>query len=154
MDDSKQLIAKFKDLHKELIGLVDQVPSGDREKVLFDRWSLKDSLAHLIAWNNLDAKRMIELNEGKLFEWIEDWDEFNEIEVSKRKNLNWDEIYKDFVDSGERLVSAYQLLEDEMWDKKFGPENNITAAKDLQGMIDHEEEHINELKNYLQKISG
>ncbi|MBI4037274.1 hypothetical protein HY385_02525 [Candidatus Daviesbacteria bacterium] len=147
---NNKLITNFKKLHEQLIGLVDNVPIKDRDKIIFDKWSLKDILVHLIAWNDLDTSRITSLQKGETFEWVDDWDEFNKIELTKRQTLAWEEIYKDFVDSGVKLASAYQALDEKLWNKRFGPKNSITATKDLKGMIEHyEKDHIPQLEAFL-----
>lgn len=117
---------------------------------MFGRWSLKKVLVHLIAWNELDARRIETLKNGETFDWVYDWDKFNETEISKRKNLTWEEIYKNFVNSGFKLLDSYKSLPDKMWNKKFDPSGCITAVEDLKGMIGHyENEHIFQLKKVI-----
>jgi hypothetical protein len=141
-----QLIAKFQQLHEKLVSLVNQIPPGNREKIMFDKWSLKDVLAHLAAWNELDASRIEALQKGKVYEWIDDWNSFNKVEVEKRQGLNWENIYKEFVNSGKKMVNAYSALDEKLWDKEFGRNNRISATRDLKGMISHQEDHIRELE--------
>lgn len=145
-----KLLEKFKKIHQEYLELVDRFPTDRRKEVLFDKWSLKEVLSHMIAWNELDALRIETLKSGQAFDWVYDLDEFNEVEIKTRKDLSWEEIYNSFVESGFRLIKAYKSLPNKMWNMEFGPDNSITAAKDLRGMVEHYgEEHIPQLKKVM-----
>lgn len=149
---NRQPNTKFKELHKGLIDLVNNFSPEDREKILFDKWSLKDILAHVIGWNDLNTEHVIAVSQGTEPEWVADVDKYNDEQVNKRKGISWDEVYGEFVKSGERLAQTFQDLPEEVWDKKCGYEKRYTPRAYLEHMIEHyEKEHIPQLKSYLKK---
>lgn len=101
--NNQQLIDKFKALHQQYNDLVNEFPIENREKVLFDKWSLKDILAHVTGWNDLNAAHAVDVSQGIEPEWVADVDKYNDEQVSKRKDLSWDEVYNEFIKSGDAL---------------------------------------------------
>lgn len=147
---NQQLINKFMELHQQYMDLVNKFPVEDREKVLFDKWSLKDVLAHVIGWNDLNTEHVIDVAQGTEPEWVADVDKYNDQQVNKRKSFSWEKVYDEFVQSGERLADTFQELPGEIWDKKCGYEKRYTPRAYLEHMIEHyEKEHIPQLEGYL-----
>src|SRR3989344_6857397 len=99
MSKEEETIEEFRRVHSRMMELANRFPKDQREAVLFDRWSLKDMVAHLVAWNHVDAEHTERVRDGKEFEWIADWDVFNDREVSKRKHLSWDAIMEELSSS-------------------------------------------------------
>lgn len=110
---NQDLIDKFQKLHQQLVGLVNQVPANLREQVLFDKWSLKDILAHISAWNLLTTDRVKGTRRGELFPWVEDedLDKFNQEEILKRRNLGWNKIHGELIKATEEMINMYKNLE-------------------------------------------
>lgn len=117
--------------------LVNRFPKDQREAVLFDKWSLKDMLAHLAAWNHVDAEHTERVRDGKEFEWISDWDAFNEQEVAKRKHLPWDAVVAELDASADYLIATFQGLPELICDTPCGPKNKSSPRRWLIAEIEH-----------------
>ncbi len=151
---NQNLIGALESGHEELIDLVKKFPSDKREVALFDRWSLKDMLAHFSGWNTLDTYHTECVRDGENFEWIYDEDAFNAEEVAKRKNLNWEEVFEEFDQSGKRMVEVFKTLPDDAWDRKCGPDGKYSPRSFLESHVEHyNESHILPIKEVLKKIS-
>ncbi len=138
-----------------MVELANRFPTDQREAVLFDRWSLKDILAHLSAWNHVDAEHTELVRDGKEFEWISDWDAFNEREVSKRKHLPWGAILAELVSSADYIVRVFQNLSLAVWDKPCGPRNKSTPRGWLLAEVRHyRDTHNPEVFRKLKALEG
>lgn len=152
-----QLINQFKNAHQELLRLIDKVQADQRESVLFDKWSLKDILGHVSAWNLLYIQTIKDWRDKKNLVQASDEDELNEEEVSTRKSLSWDEVYDEFNKSADLVVDFYKNLAAEFWDEKMrfmslveNKDGDFTARGYLKSNIAHyEQEHIPQLKSLL-----
>src|SRR3989344_2038820 len=146
---NKHLIDKFKKLHNELIILVDTFPENERGEILFDKWSIKDVLIHIAAWNKNDISRfrLAMLDGDPSLTWIDDLDEFNVIAIKEAKDSSWENVYQDFVSSGNELTEIAEKLPDLKWEVTIDPEHKMTLLKDFLYTIEHyEDEHIPQLK--------
>ena len=153
--ETQKLVQQFRNLHKELIGYVSQVGLDDRERVLFDRWSLKDVLAHITAWNKIDASGFQQAIEGQqhlsIFIPDDEMDEFNARAVEQARILPWGQVYDEFVKSGEELANAAMQLSAPNWDTTTtDPKREVTLRKDFGWSIEHyRDEHIPQLRNFI-----
>ena len=142
-------IEKLSQLRTELIKLIDDFPVDKRLEILFDKWSLKDVLAHLCGWDRLTADALTNLNQGKQSEWGKGVNEMNADNVAKRKERNWDEVYKEFINNSQDMINKYSSLADDLWDKPLYPNKKFSPAKFLKIDIDHYQEHIEAIKSKL-----
>jgi hypothetical protein len=147
------LIAQLNQAISNLVSTVDQFPTEKREQQLFDRWSLKDILAHFSGWNLLTVKELTMLQNGQVVDrWTggDDMDAFNAAEVEKRKHFSWDEAYIEFVDSMQQLLNKYKELTPQQWASRFGPEPQDTPVRSINIDIEHIGEiHLDDIKKFL-----
>ena len=137
MTKEEEAIDEFCRVHGQMVEMANRSPEDQREVVLFDRWSLKDMLAHLAAWNHVDAEHTERVRDGKEFEWISDWDSFNEREVSRRQHLSWGATMDELTSSADYVVRVFRDLPLAVWDKPCGPENKSTPRGWLEAEIRH-----------------
>ncbi len=143
-------IDKLQEIHNKVKSLIDQYSPEKRELLIFDKWSLKDVVAHLSAWMEDDLKALDNLMEGKKSYWEPDVEEFNERGVESRKSKLWEEIYFEFTSLIDKLIDLYRNLPVELQNKKVWQDREETAMKFLEEDINHwEEEHIPSLESNL-----
>ena len=112
-------------------------------------------LAHLTAWNRVDVEHTECVRDEKDFEWISDWDKFNDREVTRRKQMSWNAIMEEWISSANRVVSVFQDLPLPVWDKRCGPEHKATPRGWLKAEIGHyRDEHIPQVANKLKELTG
>jgi len=152
MDDKRKLIERFNNLHQELIDLVSKVPIKDREIVVFDKWSLKDVLIHITAWNENDISRFNTIMEDgdPVVTWIDDLDKFNEEVVTQTRSLPWETVFNNFVESGNNLVEVARQFPSQKWSVTVDPKKEMSIEDDFGYSIEHyEKEHIPQIKSFL-----
>ncbi len=139
-------IKEFGEVRQELIEKIACFPPDQRTQTLFDKWSLKDVLAHLNHWIEHDINCLEALKRGEEPIWEPDVDIFNAQGVDKRKSQTWEEVYKEFEGQGEKLLGLYQSLPDGLWNKEFWQNREETPATFLKENIDHwRGEHLPQL---------
>lgn len=149
----QKLLDRFVEVKQKVKVLIDQFPKQKRNEVLFDKWSLKDVVAHLSAWMEDDLKALRNLKKGKKTFWEPDLDAFNEKGVSTRKGKSWDAVYKEFTDLIEDLNNEYLSLSEELFNTEMWKNHKGTPARSLKVDIRHwEEEHIPSLTKVLEKF--
>lgn len=150
-----KLITDLKVARKNLISLVDRFPNNKREKILFDKWSLKDILVHLTGWANHQIETLIKLKAGKKVVIQNNLkDSINENLVFTKGNLSWKVVYNDFLETSNELISHYQNLPRNLWDKKIWEEKETTPRKYIEIEINHyKETHGPQIEKYLQQLT-
>lgn len=142
------LIDEFKKVRQDVKLAVDQFPEEKREQCLFDKWSLKDIVAHLSGWDIFTVEAIKGLEKDNVLDWGAGVNEFNKKQVEKRKKWSWKKVYNEFIEVGDKLFKAYEDLSEEYWDKKFWPNKDETPREFLKIDIDHyKNEHLSQIKN-------
>ena len=77
----KKLIKDFKQARLAVIQALDSFPKGKREEILFEKWTLKDLIAHMNGWNIIGTKAVRSLKQGKTAPWAGNIHQFNELNV-------------------------------------------------------------------------
>jgi uncharacterized damage-inducible protein DinB len=129
MDTSKhKALENLKFAHQyfqKVISNLDQ--SQIIKKNTIDKWSVKDVVAHLSAWNieYLEEINRILKNEStwnKLYASTEGDDRFNNLQVAKRKNWPWGRIREEWDNSYSKLINKVKELTDEQWTQEVSNE--------------------------------
>ena len=145
-----ELVREYGEVRSEVKRLIDLFPGGVREKILFDKWNLKDVIAHLSGWDIYDTMAVKALLEGREPEWGGGVDEFNRTSTEKRKDWSFEEVYAEFISVGEELIRVSLDLPEECWEKKFWQNREYTPKSMLEIDIEHyRKEHLGELKGKL-----
>ena len=142
-------IDKLINIRMELLDAVNKFDSDKREVVLFDKWTLKDVLAHLCGWDQLTAAVLINLINGKQSMWGKGVNEMNQESVNLHQPKSWNEIYNEFVAGSQKMIDEYSNLLENMWNQPLYPNKKFTPAKFLKIDIDHYQEHLEAIKKIL-----
>jgi hypothetical protein len=138
---------------REVKDLIDSFPQDKREIIMFDKWSLKDVVAHLSHWMEDDLSALNNLMNGKNSYWYPDVDKFNEEGVNKRRNKTWDEVYLEFTRLINDLDAAYNKLSDEQFEQEMWQNLKGTPLRSIKVDIEHwREEHIPSLMKKVEMI--
>lgn len=152
---TEKLIQEFKSLYKEIKKVVDKFPQDKREEILFDKWSLKDVIAHLNHWAVHNLMCFKALKEGGKPYWAPDIDEYNEQGVQIRKNRTWNDVYNEFNTLLPQIILDYETLPQDLWNKRFWENRKFTPLKFLEIDINHyKNEHLPQLKKYTERFKG
>lgn len=151
---NQKLLEILKVAHDELVDLAKKFPPDKRNTILFNKWSLHDILAHISAWNKIDAYHTERVRDGKNFEWIYDVDKFNEDEIEKRRHWVWNKIFEEFNQSGKYLIEIFQNLPDDVWDRTCGPDSKFSPQRFFEAQIKHyRDAHLPAVRKVFWEIS-
>ena len=103
-------VQQFKDLREKLIEIIDLFNERKTSVLLFDKWSIKDVIAHLSGWNNYHLECLRSLKSGQTTPDRKTIGEFNDDSVAARSELNWFQTYNEFVKSSSDLYREYQTV--------------------------------------------
>lgn len=148
----KELIEDFKQARLAIIQALDGFPKGKREEVLFEKWTLKDLMAHMNGWNIIGTKAVRNLKQGKTAPWAGNIDEFNKLNVKKRKDWSWEKIYKELVKVSKEFFEEYESLPEELWGKKYWPNRNYTPKIIFKIELKHyKETHLPQILKFVKR---
>lgn len=72
-----QLLDEFKKVREEFIKIINKFPRNKREEILFDKWNLRQVLAHMQRWDNCLSDNVEYLLKGKEPPFYGKVDDFN-----------------------------------------------------------------------------
>ena len=145
-------IQEFIKIRNEVVSTINSFSKEKRLVVLFDQWSLKDVIAHLSNWMVHDIDCIKALRENREPYWEPEVDKFNRKGFEARKDKDWTEVYKEFIDLGNQLIDLYKTLPDNLWDKPIWLNKSETAQKFLEENISHwKTEHLGSLIEKLRQ---
>ena len=149
MNDYSTLLNIFKGISDELDDLIQKFPPEKREEIVFDKWSLKNVVSHLNHWMIHDIDCLENLLRGSEPYWEPDVEDFNQKGVEVRKNKSWDEIYSEFLELKEKMVTLYKELPVDLRAKKFWTDRHENPTEFLKEDINHwRDEHVVSLNNF------
>jgi hypothetical protein len=129
------------------------IPKIDPAKEIYPGWTIRQMLAHITGWDDasIDALRAHALGRSPSIPAIHSLDEYNNLTVTSHKDLNFDQILKEW--RLKRLVLRdiiKQLPEEKIlepiavpWGKK------TTLPKLLDIFSHHEKEHTQDVNEWL-----
>ena len=150
----KKLLKEFKQSRNLLLLSIKRFPIKSREEVLFDKWSLKDVVAHISAWDILTIEVIKAFKIKKSPKWVISIPTFNKVSVSERKEWSWDKVLAEFEKLGIQIYKEYSSLPEELWDKKMYKNKSFTPRSFLKIDIHHyAKEHLPVILKISKKIS-
>ena len=151
----EDLLEEFKSVHKDYIDTLKKFPTDNVENVLFDKWTLKEVLAHFTGWDRFFIDSVVLLQKGKKVPYWENMNKYNEKSVEKIKTWSYKKVFDTFVKTGEEFIDIYKNIPDEFVDKLFWDDKNYTPRKFLEINIHHyEKTHLKKIKELLRKWEG
>jgi uncharacterized damage-inducible protein DinB len=110
------------------------------------KWSIKDTLGHLAAWEGEVVKAFEQKARGErpTIGDIKDFDSWNEVQAAERRSRSLAEIKREFMETRERLLAIVNGFPDDgdLW----SPERS--TAKMLGTLIQHDQHHSKSIREY------
>ncbi len=146
-DSERQFLLHRLDETRQVIEEI--LPTLDRTAQIYPGWTIKEMLAHMTGWDDatIDSLRAHVVDRPPSVSAIRSLDEYNSHTVSSRKDLNFDQVVREW-----RLTrQVLRTLIEQMPAEKFfepvtvpwGKKNTVTYLVDM--FRDHEEEHIHDI---------
>ena len=108
-EDKAALLQHYGHMREELLEAIDGLSDELMTEPSLDRWSIKDHLAHLAAWDDIRASEIVRISAGQDSAWrtAGDQDEaYNTIIHSLRLALSLDQVRWELATSRQRLLDA------------------------------------------------
>lgn len=147
--DIEQRVEQFKKIRMELLEYIQDVSAKQKEERLFDKWNLKDVLAHLSAWDVQNVEDLDEMLKSHETPWIPNFDSYNEHSVEEAAEMTYDEVLEDFIESGALFIEAYKTLPQEVVAVHLWHGHEHTPLSLLAENISHYQNHLAEIKKVL-----
>lgn len=145
-------ISRLQHAQQTFLETVEKFPQDRREEILFGRWSLKNVLAHMAAWNLYTIQCLEDLQAGKEPPFNLRVNQFNSQEIKRRKSWGFEKVLEELKSSSEALTASYRRLPTELWDQKFWAQRKWTPRKFLAVDIKHyQKDHLFEIQEKLSK---
>jgi len=129
------------------------LPKVDPNKEIYLGWTIKDLLAHMTGWDDatIDSLRAHVIGRPPSVPAILSLDEYNNSTVSSRKDLDYDQVLKEWRLTRQVLRTIIEKMPE---DKFFGPivvpwGNKATVTYLVDMFRDHEEEHAQDVREWL-----
>lgn len=143
----KNLIDQFKQERNNFVTAVNKIPVGKQETACAGDWTAKDILSHLIGWADFQNTVLKDVLEGRQPENLSNISEYNENSVKKRRTQLWNKIISELIKSTNYLISQYQKLPEDLWDKPIWKDKKTTPVKLIAIETQHYQgEHLDEIK--------
>ena len=153
-NDKNRLIKRLTDTHSEIQNIIEGIDL-DLQVYTETDWRIRDILGHIATWDREITKAIQAYMEGGEFvnpEYSGDENNFNEREVIKQRKLTTEEILAEWEQAREELKQALTKLPDDKFPGEFefpwGGERG-SVAQLVEYFIEHDMEHLNEIKSVL-----
>lgn len=145
------LVTQFRSASKDFFETVSSFPATKREEIIFDKWSLKDVVAHLVGWDEHFIEELDNLINNQIEKSI--WvtvSSLNRNSTAKFKNTSYQDLIKIYQQTSLKLINKLTNLDKIYWDKPLFPEKkNRTPQKYLSIWIQHVTDHLIDIKHRL-----
>ena len=129
------------------------LPKVDPDKEIYPGWTIKDLLAHMTGWDDatIDSLRAHVIGRPPSVPAILSLDEYNNSTVSSRKDLDYDQVLKEWRLTRQVLRTIIEKMpEDKFFSPIVVPWGNKATVTYLVDMFrDHEEEHAQDVREWL-----
>jgi uncharacterized damage-inducible protein DinB len=120
-------------------------------------WTIKDLLAHIIAWDEICLAPMRRFGQGQPFEpeIVKDNDIWNKPQVERRRDQPIGSILRELTRVRLELLAAIQRLENVQWKVPLEMpwEGKGTVADLLRGLAEHEKEHTQKILAFKEGLN-
>lgn len=141
--------------HKKLEEVLSKLNAEELKSIpIIGKWTIKDILAHISAWNFEEIKAIDNVLENRK-PWYVDCNEneFNKVETEKRKSWKLKRVIKEWRESFTALLLKIKKLSPKEWNKKtryFWSDKTILTVVSLFDYSykgeGHEGDHAKEIK--------
>jgi len=148
----KKQLTQYIKARTDFIEAVNNFPVKKRDDLLFGSWNLKDVISHYSAWDIFFTNCIKALKKEKETPYWRNIDDFNNVEIEKRKKWTWDQAYHELLEAEESFIKEMENLPSDMFDKKIWKKKKYTPLKLLEINIHHyQKAQYQEINKLLKK---
>ncbi len=156
-----ELIEQLNAQHRHLLGLVQDFSKADFEQTpAMSGWTIKDIFAHIAYWNWEAMKAVEQFARGERPVMMLDvnFDEINQRETAARREQPLHKVMQDFHRSHRSLAALIASESEHELTKttpfKSGDDKDANAAWIVGGIIEHYQEHLQPLEEFLSRSTS
>jgi hypothetical protein len=145
------IITQFQSISQDFIKAITSFPAIKIEEKLFDQWSLKDVIAHLIGWDEHFIKELdnLQKNQTEKSIWVTVPDQ-NKKSIAKYQKTNFEDLVKIYRQTSQKLTKILINLPLDLQNQPLFPnKKSRTPSKYLAIWIKHLGDHLSEIKHHL-----
>jgi Mycothiol maleylpyruvate isomerase N-terminal domain. len=149
--DQKKLLQLMEETHTKMESVLPQV---DSNKEIYPGWTIREVLAHVTGWDEATIEALHAHIEGRplSIQNIPDIDEYNEMSVFSRAELDNEQVLKEWRSNRQVLRT---IIEEKTVDKFSLPVNvpwggNSTIMTMMEMFCEHEAKHTRDVQKWLQ----
>jgi len=122
------------------------------------RWSIKDVVAHITAWEDrlLTVAQKVLWGDGRLVEWIRsdaELEAWNERNYRRLRDWSWPEVLRGLALQREETAWNVTFLSEEQLQAAYQVgERVVTVGGLLAGIAEHDREHLPALQQQLESV--
>ena len=149
MSDREEAYSLLQAAHKELLAAIDGLTPEQMAIPVFDDWSVKDILAHIVSWEEytlLDLQRVARGHMPALVSFKQqDLDNFNALVMSLRRNFPLAQVLYELEANRKATIAALDALPDE----RFAQGQFARIWATIAAV--HDREHSEDIRKWRQK---
>lgn len=138
--DKHALIEKLLEERQNVLKAIEGISDDEMQEPMAEgKWSVKDTLGHLAAWEGEVVKAFEQKARGErpTIGNITDYDSWNKEQAAKRKDKSVEEIREELNETRKKLLTIVNDLPEN--EKLWSPER--TTSKFLNDLIEHDRHH-------------
>ncbi len=151
MSKREELIAILEHSRAKMISHLEEI---DKNRKIYPLWTIREILAHLSGWDDSTIAFIQALREGRepATPAARGIDVYNAESVFTREGLDYDHIYREYLETRRVLLDLLRELPDELVTKPYtlpwGGEGTLVDIIDIWGP--HELEHAEDVHKLMQ----
>jgi len=149
VSDKAEAIAALEDAHKQLLTALNGIPVNKMTEPMLGDWSVKDVLAHVSSWDELEVQDLRRLGRGHVpiqAAFREDeGDDWNAFLLKGRRLFSLAQVMAEF----EANRQARREVLDGLPDAFFAPGSLVRSF--CEGTVKHDQEHAAQVSAWRQK---
>ncbi len=162
--NKEQTIQFLRNNHQKLEEVINRLEEKQiAEEIILTKWTVRDILAHISAWNWELIKATDDLLNDQEPWFINEEEcteaEFNESEVRKRKSQSLDQVLKEWQDSFDELIRKIESLSSNDWEYQTAFKWGGKMPVSVSSLFDyrykgegHEGGHAKQIKEYFKNV--
>lgn len=153
MSRRDELIAILEKSRAKMLAQLDKV---DKDREIYPLWTIREMLAHLSGWDDAVIAFIQSLMAGKTpaTPAARGIDNYNAETVSTREGLDYNHIYREYVETRKTLLQLLrEVPEEKITECYISPWGNPGTLEDIIDIFGpHEEEHAEDVEKLLAQV--
>ena len=155
MSQRDELIAILEHSRTKMVAHLDEI---DKNRKIYPLWTIREMLAHLSGWDDAVIAFIQSLMAGKIpaTPAVRGLDVYNAETVATREGLDYDHIYREYIQTRKILLQLLHEVPDEKVTEQYilpwGDPGTLVDIINIFGP--HEEEHAEDVEKLLVQNKG